>query len=244
MPPRLKTILNTPESQRLLSTCWRQCFYKSQGFFFLFFLIINCCDFWGQLIKTYSVTVNKSTRNNTLGFLACTFAFAPEREVLQMETAENQSKKKKKNPKQPTKKTKQTKWGQNSNGRTATSEKSQLIALGSALRGSARFCLINLSNLFLFFFVLSPPPSDPFTHTRTHTLHPNHPLSSSLSPHLPLSQTRKNIPEHRCSSHLRGAFTRPIAGWHFVSQFSACFSQRDLLSYGIQWAKEKESQAS
>lgn len=60
-----------------------------------------------------------------------------------------------------------------------------------------------------------PPPSDPFTHTRTHTLHPNHPLSSSLSPlspHLPLSQTRKNIPEHRCSSHLRGAFTRPIAG--------------------------------
>lgn len=129
-----------------------------------------------------------------------------------------ESEHKKKNPKQPTKKnTQQTKWGQNSNGRTATSETSQLIALGSALHGSARFCLINLSNLFLFFFVLSPPPppSDPFTHTRTHTLHPNHPLSSSLSPlspHLPLSQTRKNIPEHRCSSHLRGAFTRPIAG--------------------------------
>lgn len=222
------------------------CFYKSQGFCFFVFLIINCCDFWGQLIKTYSVTVNKSTRNHTLGFLACTFAFAPEREVLQMETGENQSTKKK--PKTThKKKTKQTKWGQNSNGRTATSETSQLIALGSALHGSARFCLINLSNLFLFFFVLSPPPSDPFTHTRTHTLHPNHPLSSSLSPlspHLPLSQTRKNIPEHRCSSHLRGAFTRPIAGWHFVSQFSACFSQRDLLSYGIQWAKEKESQAS
>lgn len=122
----------------------------------------------------------------------------------------------KKNPKTThKKKPKQTKWGQNSNGRTATSETSQLIALGSALHGSARFCLINLSNLFLFFFVLSPPPSDPFTHTRTHTLHPNHPLSSSLSPlspHLPLSQTRKNIPEHRCSSHLRGAFTRPIAG--------------------------------
>lgn len=147
------------------------CFYKSQGFCFFVFLIINCCDFWGQLIKTYSVTVNKSTRNHTLGFLACTFAFAPEREVLQMETGENQSTKKK--PKTTHKKnTQQTKWGQNANGRTATSETSQLIALGSALHGSARFCLINLSNLFLFFFVLSPPPPTlrPLhTHSHTHT---------------------------------------------------------------------------
>lgn len=37
MPPCLKKNPgNTPESQRLLSTCWRQCFYKSQGFFLFF----------------------------------------------------------------------------------------------------------------------------------------------------------------------------------------------------------------
>lgn len=79
-----------------------------------------------------------------------------------------ESEHKKKKPKTTHKKnTQQTKWGQNSNGRTATSETSQLIALGSALHGSARFCLINLSNLFLFFFVLSPPPTLRPLHTHS-----------------------------------------------------------------------------
>lgn len=40
------------------------------------------------------------------------------------------------------------------------------------------------------------------------------------------------------------AFTGPIAAWHCVSQFSAYYSHRDLLSYGTQWARERESQAS
>lgn len=238
MPPRLKRILNTLSSQRL-----EACFYKSQGFFFFVFLIINCCDFWGQLIKTYSVTVNKSTRNHTLGFLACTFAFAPEREVLQMETGENQSTKKP--PKQPTKK----KQSRQSGVKIQMAEQQRLKHLSLSLLAQlfmAQQGFVSLTSQISSSFSLSYPPP-PHPPTPSHTLHPNHPLSSSLSPlspHLPLSQTRKNIPEHRCSSHLRGAFTRPIAGWHFVSQFSACFSQRDLLSYGIQWAKEKESQAS
>lgn len=168
MPPRLKTILNTPESQRLLSTCWRQCFYKSQGFFFLFFLIINCCDFWGQLIKTYSVTVNKSTRNNTLGFLACTFAFVPEREVLQMETAENQSKKKKKTQNNP-----QKKQSRQSGVKIQMEEQQRLKNLSLSLLAQlfvAQQGFVSLTSQISSSFSLSYPPHPPTpSHTLAHT---------------------------------------------------------------------------
>lgn len=168
MPPRLKTILNTPESQRLLSTCWRQCFYKSQGFFFLFFLIINCCDIWGQLIKTYSVTVNKSTRNNTLGFLACTFAFVPEREVLQMETAENQSKKKKKTQNNPRKK-----QSRQSGVKIQMEEQQRLKNLSLSLLAQlfvAQQGFVSLTSQISSSFSLSYPPHPPTpSHTLAHT---------------------------------------------------------------------------
>lgn len=160
MPPRLKRILNTLSSQRL-----EACFYKSQGFFCFVFLIINCCDFWGQLIKTYSVTVNKSTRNHTLGFLACTFAFAPEREVLQMETGENQSTKK--TPKQPTKK----KQSRQSGVKIQMAEQQRLKHLSLSLLAQlfmAQQGFVSLTSQISSSFSLSyppPPPSDPFTHT-------------------------------------------------------------------------------
>lgn len=161
MPPRLKRILNTLSSQRL-----EACFYKSQGFFCFVFLIINCCDFWGQLIKTYSVTVNKSTRNHTLGFLACTFAFAPEREVLQMETGENQSTKKK-TPKQPTKKI----HSRQSGVKIQMAEQQRLKHLSLSLLAQlfmAQQGFVSLTSQISSSFSLSyppPPPSDPFTHT-------------------------------------------------------------------------------
>lgn len=39
-------------------------------------------------------------------------------------------------------------------------------------------------------------------------------------------------------------FARPIVAWHFVSQFSAEYSQRDLLTYGAQRAEERKGRVS
>lgn len=166
MPPRLKRILNTLSSQRLLSTCWRHASIKAKGFFFCFF---NHKLLWflrpaHKNLLCYCQQKYEEPHTRFFGMHVC--FRARERSPSNGDGRESEHKKKTQNNPQ---KTKQTKWGQNSNGRTATSETSQLIALGSALHGSARFCLINLSNLFLFFFVLSPPLTLRPLHTHSHT---------------------------------------------------------------------------
>lgn len=161
MPPRLKRILNTLSSQRL-----EACFYKSQGFFFFCFFNHKLLWFLRPAHKNLLCYCQQKYEEPHTRFFGMHVCFrARERSPSNGDGRESEHKKKPQN--NPQKKTKQTKWGQNSNGRTATSETSQLIALGSALHGSARFCLINLSNLFLFFFVLSPPPTLRPLHTHS-----------------------------------------------------------------------------
>lgn len=84
--------------------------------------------------------------------------------------------------------------------------------------------LINLMNL-LFFPLAS-------SYSRLSVFWP---LLSFFSPSPPTS----SIAQVPMLLSFMQASTGPIAAWHFVSQFSACYSQRDLLRCGIQWAAGK-----
>lgn len=131
-------------------------------------------------------------------------------------------------------KQKETEGGENSNFQDIQEQlclkHHSLLLLVQLFSCTVRLRLVNLENLLLFLLLSLP----------------NRPLSSFLSP-LSTSHFLKHAGIYTQAPMLLSfmqAFKGPIAAWHFVSQFSAYYSQRDLLSYGTQWARERESQDS
>lgn len=165
MPPRLKRILNTLSSQRLLSTCWRHASIKAKGFFFCFF---NHKLLWflrpaHKNLLCYCQQKYEEPHTRFFGMHVCFRA----RERSPSNGDGRESEHKKKTPKQPTKK----KQSRQSGVKIQMAEQQRLKHLSLSLLAQlfmAQQGFVSLTSQISSSFSLSyppPPPSDPFTHT-------------------------------------------------------------------------------